>query len=178
MGFYRQPQVKTYRITATDAEDLRRQMPNIQLQPGSTGRLEIYARRFLGVCPVFLGQAMAGPAGEVWARELTGRGFTVTGRGGIGGFLNVACDAYVDFQVAPAMNQRTRMAFGPVAIVAIALAAAAALAFLGWVIDRIVASIHAFVDIIPKPARGILGWVIVAGIALAVLSYGKRLIRE
>ena len=128
----------TIEVFANSIEDLQQKVPNLDLSGGATGRLEIFAPRVAGLCPMPLGSLLQTPTvGQLLAQRLTPAGAILTGHGGLtsGPFQ---CDGFIEWRV-PATFQvqgQARLSL-VVALVVVLAAIGAVLAALGWVIAQL-----------------------------------------
>ena len=156
----------TISVEARDMDALRRRLPNLQLLPGSTGRTEFHGKL------VPLGPLMSA-FGGIFADRLAPTGAVVTKRGGFGRY---DMNAYVEWAIPAQMGRRASMGIGPVALVAVAIALAAALGALGWAISKVTALIKAIVGAADPTTPGGFGlWLGVGLIAFVALGgFGRR----
>ena len=141
-------QTKTRRLTfvAANANELILKLGNISILPGSTGRIELQARRVFGVCPIPLGPLIVLPfAGSTWANALSPAGAVVTKRGGIANF-GPDCDAFVEWTIPATQAQSAAMSIRLFLLGPLGIAIGAALGILRWNITRIRLVIDAVVD--------------------------------
>lgn len=107
-------------IEADNTDAFSAQMAGLNLGPGSTGRIELYSPRILGVCVDPLALRFWGfPPVQTpvyLKRELEAQGLVVTDWGTFNGIGNI-CDAFVEFYVPVSVAQgNARMSIGIFAI--------------------------------------------------------------
>ena len=158
----------TRTFTAASIEDLQRQVGNLSLPVGSTGRFTLEARRFLGICPIPIGAALKIPWVRTWvAQKFAGDSVVVTGQGSLGGFPY--CDGYINWRVPT--NQPGESV--PVLAIVLVLVVSGLLVAFGWAIRQITA-LFRIVD--PNTPGGFLLWgALAVGAAIIILApRGRR----
>lgn len=175
---------RTIVIEGSSGAELQANTPDVALLPGSTGHVEVFAKRVLGICPLPLGPLMSLPlAGDLLAQAIAPHGAVVTDRGGIGGIF--ACDAFFDWAIpvpvaqdhpCGCQGQDTPMGIAPIVyLIALVGAIALALFAFGWAIDKIKMTVQAVVEGV-GPVGGflLLAGVVVIGLLLAKYLAGGR----
>lgn len=164
---------QTVRIEAASAEELRRKVAGYDLAPGSTGTLELYARRTLGVCLIPID--FVGSGGRL-KDKLEEAGVIVTDMETFGGIPGHRCDLRIFFAVPEAAPSDYAT---PGAFFIPALVIVGAVVLLALALSLLVFEFTALVKEIGKQL-GPFAWILWVGVglgigALAIKSFrGKR----
>lgn len=167
-----QTTARTVTIPETSPDDFRARAAaaDVALGPGSTGRIEIYGKRVLGICAVPLGPLMAAPwVGQRWANALAPAGVVVTDRGGVNGSWS-DCDAFVEFAVPARLGQTARMRY-VIALAVVAVAIIGVLVALGWALRGVSGTFRAIGEAVDDIGSGIgKATPAILGVAAAVVA--------
>ena len=131
---------RTIILEAGSIEELmiKARAKNFDMPAGSSGRYEIYGRKFLGICTTPIGFALGTPfVGQRLADYFSPTGMIVTAKGGLGGF-GPDCDGFIEWRLP------IRMALGDGIVDRLTISVVNAIApiftiirILGWAIGRI-----------------------------------------
>lgn len=157
----------TIDITASSIQALQQQVSGVELSDGATGRLEIFAPRVAGVCPLPLGSLLEAPGvGNLLAQHLTPTGAVLTGHGGLGSGP-FQCDGFISWRVPVTQQQQGQARLSlVVALVVIVAAIGAALVALGWAVSQF----RLLVETVGDAARKALPVLIIVGVGLVILG--------
>ena len=168
MGIVMRQEVRTYNLEAPNIKELQTKLPNVNMQAGSIGRVEMYGKYLL------LGPLMHTPyVSGVFAGKLAPAGVTITKKGGFGGPGGLDPHAYVEWQVPATMGQVARMQAVP--LLAVIGAFGLALALLGWGISKVVAQLKVILSALdPRKPAGMLIWIGLALVAGFILMSRRK----